>query len=259
MAMKRLPMRKLREVLKLKYETGLPYREIAKACGTVSGVQRSREAGVSWPLPADLDERGLERRLFSQGTEAGAARSLSHWASFHEGTQAPRACRYDPQFNRTFDDFAAHYGAVVIPTRAGKPKDKAKVEVAVQVAQRWIVARLRNHTFFTLAELNTAIRELLVELNDRPMRRLGVSRRQRFESLDRPALKPLPRHRYGFAFSSPLVHLAGIVRHGRLREACAPGEKSDSNQLRSIAHGILLIEEHVKSRSHCTPPTLLRQ
>ena len=110
-----------------------------------------------------------------------------------------KACRYDPQVNRTFDDFAAHYGAVVIPTRTAKPKDKAKVEAAVLVAQRWILARLRNRTFFTLGALNAAIKELLEELNDRPMRRLGLSRRERFESLDRPALKPLPRHRYEVA------------------------------------------------------------
>lgn len=106
------------------------------------------------------------------------------------------ASRYEPDINRTFDDFAAHYGAVVIPTRSVKPKDKAKVESGVQVAQRWILARLRDRTFFTLHELNQAVRELLTEANDRPMRRLGVSRRQLFEQLERSALKPLPKSRY---------------------------------------------------------------
>ena len=87
-------------------------------------------------------------------------------------------CRYEPEVNRTFDDFAAHYGGVVIPARSAKPKDKAKVESAVLVAQRWIIARLRNRDFFSLAELNQAIRALLPELNDRPMRHIGLSRRE---------------------------------------------------------------------------------
>ena len=78
------------------------------------------------------------------------------------------ASRYEPDINRTFDDFAAHYGAVVIPTRSVKPKDKAKVETGVQVAQRRILARLRDRTFFTLHELNQAVRELLTEVNNRP-------------------------------------------------------------------------------------------
>ncbi len=91
---------------------------------------------------------------------------------------------------------AEHYGAVVIPARSGRAKDKAKVETSVLVAQRWILATLRNHTFFSLAQLNTAIRDKLVVLNTRPMQRLGVSRQQQYEQLDRPALKPLPAARY---------------------------------------------------------------
>jgi transposase len=108
-------------------------------------------------------------------------------------------CRYEPLVNHTFDDFAAHYGAVVIPARSGKPKDKDKVESGVLLAQRWLLARLRNRTFFSLAELNQALAELRAELNERPMRRLGVSRRQLFETLDRPALQPLPANRYEVA------------------------------------------------------------
>ena len=106
------------------------------------------------------------------------------------------ASRYEPDINRTFDDFAAHYGAVVIPTRSVKPKDKAKVESGVQVAQRRILARLRDRTFFTLHELNQAVHELLTEVNNRPMRRIGLSRQQLFEQLERDALKPLPKTRY---------------------------------------------------------------
>jgi transposase len=108
-------------------------------------------------------------------------------------------CRYEPDLNPTYQDLAQHYGTAVIPTRPRKPKDKAKVEVGVQVVERWILARLRNHTFFSLADLNQAIRKLLDELNTRPMKHLGRSRRQLFESLDQPALKPLPELPYEFA------------------------------------------------------------
>ncbi len=107
-----------------------------------------------------------------------------------------KSCRYEPKIQRTYREMAEHYGTAIIPARPGKPRDKAKVEVAVQVAQRWILARLRNRRFFSLEELNERIAELLQELNARPMRRYGVSRRQLFEQLDRDALQPLPTHRY---------------------------------------------------------------
>jgi transposase len=108
-------------------------------------------------------------------------------------------CRYEPDLNPTYQDLAQHYGTAVIPARVRKPKDKAKAEVGVQVVERWILARLRNRTFFSLAELNQAIRELLEELNTRPMEHLERSRRQLFEELDQPALKPLPETPYEFA------------------------------------------------------------
>src|SRR5215813_1707358 len=106
---------------------------------------------------------------------------------------------YEPTLNQTYQDFASHYGTAILPARPRKPRDKAKVEVAVQVVERWILARLRNHRFFSLAELNSAIRMLLDELNGRPMRHLGVSRRQLFEQLDRPALAALPAEPYVYA------------------------------------------------------------
>jgi transposase len=89
-----------------------------------------------------------------------------------------------------------HYGVAVLPARPRSPRDKPKVEVAVQVAQRWILARMRNETFFSLAEMNERIAELLEDLNNRVMRRYGKSRRQLFEELDRPALRPLPAQRF---------------------------------------------------------------
>ena len=106
---------------------------------------------------------------------------------------------YEPTLNRTYQDFAAHYGTAILPARPRKPRDKAKVEAGVLVVERWILARLRNQRFFSLAELNHAIGALLVDLNDRPMRRLGVSRRRLFEELDRPALGAMPSEPYVYA------------------------------------------------------------
>ncbi len=107
---------------------------------------------------------------------------------------------YDPEINPTYHELAEHYGALVIPARPKKPKDKAKAEVAVQVVQRRVLARIRNEVFFSLAELNARIRSLVEQLNDRPMRDYGgQTRRERFEQLDRPALEPLPQHRYVYA------------------------------------------------------------
>ena len=122
------------------------------------------------------------------------------------GVKSP--CRYEPDLNPTYHDLARHYGVAVLPARVRKPKDKAKVEVGVQVVERWILARLRDMTFFDLADLNRAVRALNDELNDRPMRHLGQSRRQLFETLDRPALKPLPTQPYELAtWKKARVHI----------------------------------------------------
>jgi transposase len=110
-----------------------------------------------------------------------------------------RACRYEPELNPTYQDLAVHYGVAVIPARVRKPRDKAKVEAGVQLVQRWILARLRHRTFFSLGELNEAIGELLGPLNQRPFRKHPGSRRSLFESLEQPALRPLPGERYTYA------------------------------------------------------------
>ena len=109
------------------------------------------------------------------------------------------SCKYEPGVQKTFDEWARHYATTILPARPRKPRDKAKVEVAVQVAQRWILARLRNQTFFSLAELNARIAELCAELNCRRMRTYDASRRELFERLDRPALRPLPDQPYEYA------------------------------------------------------------
>lgn len=100
--------------------------------------------------------------------------------------------RYEPEINPTYLEMAQHYGVAVVPARPRKPRDKAKVEAGVLLAQRWILARLRHRTFFDLAELNTAIAELVDGLNRRPFQKLEGCRRSAFESIDRPAMRPLP-------------------------------------------------------------------
>lgn len=110
-----------------------------------------------------------------------------------------RACFYDPEINPTYQGLAMHYGVAIIPARAARPKDKAKVEVGVQVVQRWILARLRHRTFFSLGEANSAIRELLERLNARRFRKIPGCRRSLFEDLDKPALRPIPGNAYEYA------------------------------------------------------------
>lgn len=110
-----------------------------------------------------------------------------------------KACQYEPDLNPTYHDMAEHYGVAVVPARVRKPKDKAKVEVAVQIVERWILAALRNRTFLSLCGLNAAIRELLEKLNNRPFKKLSGTRKSRFLGLDKPALRPLPKSPYQFA------------------------------------------------------------
>jgi transposase len=108
-------------------------------------------------------------------------------------------CRYEPDINPTYQDLAQHYGTTVIPARPGHAKDKAKVESAVLIAERWILAALRNHSFFTLAELNHCICQKLHDLNSRKFQKLDTTRKEMFHSLDKPALKPLPCAPYEYA------------------------------------------------------------
>ena len=140
--------------------------------------------------------------------EAFPSQELPHWIAGHVHAfnffgGAPRvlvpdnlrsgvtkANRYEPVINATYADMAAHYGCVVIPARPRKPRDKAKVEVGVLIVERWILARLRNRTFFSFAELNAAIRELVEHLNRKPFKKLPGSRLSLFEEIERAALRP---------------------------------------------------------------------
>jgi len=146
--------------------------------------------------------------------EATASQELKHWLGSHRRCfeflgGIPRvavpdnlksgvksACYYDPEINPSYQDFAQHHGIAILPARVKKPKDKAKVEVGVQIIERWILAVLRNRKFFSLQELNNEIARHLEALNTRIMKAYGCSRKDLFESVDKPALKPLPQKRY---------------------------------------------------------------
>lgn len=111
-----------------------------------------------------------------------------------------KPCRYEPELNTTYADMARHYGVAIIPARPYKPRDKAMVELGVLLVQRWITARLRRHTFFSLNELNRLIGQLLQDLNNRPFQKNKLeTRRTQFDSLDHPAMKPLPAQPYEYA------------------------------------------------------------
>jgi transposase len=332
-------MRKIREILRLCWGSRLSARQAASSCGvgrtTIKEyLDRAEKAGLSWPLPEDLDEVTLENRLFPSTipliverrnmppfeylqkeltrkhvtlmllwheykeknpegyeysqfclryrawlktldvslrqdykageklfvdfagdtipihdpvtgaivpaylfvaasgasnytyAEAVLSQDLPAWIGLHVhafefmgavpaiivpdnpkvGVTHPS--RYEPDLNPTYHDMAAYYGTAVIPARVKKPKDKAKVESAVLIAERWIVAALRNHTFFNLNELNRAIREKLEEFNNRLLQKLKVSRKELFETIDRPAMKPLPERRYEYAeWQKPKVNI----------------------------------------------------
>lgn len=119
-----------------------------------------------------------------------------------------RPCRYEPDLNPSYQDFAEHYGVAILPARVRKPRDKAKVEVAVQGVERWVLAPLRHRTFFSLGELNAALAVERERYNDRPLSREAGSRRSRFLELDRPVLRPLPGQPYQYAtWRKAKVHL----------------------------------------------------
>lgn len=149
--------------------------------------------------------------------EAFGSQKLAHWISGHvhayeffggiprittpdnPKTAVIKACRYEPRLNRSYEEMAEHYRTVIIPTRPGKPRDKAKVETGVQIAQRWILARLRDHKFFSMAALNDTLRVLLDELNKRPFQQLGGCRLELYEREERRQLTPLPDQPYELA------------------------------------------------------------
>ena len=330
MPAERVSMRKIRDVLRLTWALGMSRRLVGEATGigkTAVGeyVRRAAVAGLGWPVPDEIDDVELERRLFPPAaTESGAERIEPDWSRIHAelkgrgvtlalpwqeyraehaqgyayswfcerhgawskrisatmrqrhlageklfvdwaGDTMPvfdpatgeehlahifvaalgasnytyaearwsetlpdwigahvnalaaiggvptafvpdnlkagitKPSRYEPGINRTYQDLAGHYGCVVLPARVRKPRDKAKVEVAVQIVQRFVLAKLRHRRFFSLTELNAAIGDCVTAINAKVMRRIGKSRRELLEKLDRPALSALPTTPYSYA------------------------------------------------------------
>lgn len=166
-----------------------------------------RATGVAWQAPLFVAALGASSYTWAEATRD---QQMESWLQAHmhafefwggvpalavpdnTKTGVSKAHRYDPDLNPSYHNFAVHYGFGIVPARPYKPRDKAIVENAVQVAQRWIVAALRHHKFFSLEEANQAIRELRDRLNHRPFRKRDGSRASAFESLDKPALRPLP-------------------------------------------------------------------
>jgi transposase len=190
-----------------------------------------RETGEVTDAPLFVGCLGASGFTFAK---AAPSRESAHWLRLHdeafeyfggmtaavvpdnEKTGVTSPCRYDPDLNPTYAAWANHNDVAVIPARPYKARDKAKVENAVLLAQRWILARLRNHTFFSLAQANEEIARLLEEYNDRPLQKLGVSRRELWNTVDRPALRPLPASRFEpFDWSKPTV---GIDYHVAVAE-----------------------------------------
>ncbi len=194
-------------------------------------------------------------------------------------------CRYEPGMQRTYEEWARHSDTALLPARARKPKDKAKVERAVLTAQRWILARMRNETLFSLAALNVRIRELVRELNERPMRTYGnLSRRQLFDQLERNELRPVPAERfeYGewkdarvnidyhvaferhcYSVPHPLVHEQVEVRATvGVIEVFLRGRRVASHRRSAVAGGYTTVPKHMpkahQKHLEWTPSRLIR-
>ena len=191
--------------------------------------------------------------------------------------------RHDPDPNRNYEEFAKHYGCAVLPARPAHPRDKPKVEGAVLLVQRWILARLRNRRFFSLAELNQAIALLLADLNQRPFKKLPGCRRSAFEQLDAPALRALPAQRFELSrwksakvnidyhvefeahyYSVPhrLVGARLDVRvTGQLLECFASNQRVAGHALSTVHGGFTTVPEHMPAshRAHLewTPAKLV--
>lgn len=373
-------MRMITEVLRLHYSCGLSYKQISKSLGCSRGavseyIHRAQAAGLSWPLPAELDDAQIEQRLFPPGPKVrskplpdfgyvhtelkkkgvtlvqlwaeyreehpdgyGQSQFCEHYGRFaktlnlsmrqehkagdrafsdfagktllitnpNTGEVKPahlfvstlgasnftfadlfwdesaeswcnghaaafsyfggcprivvpdnpkpvvtKACPYEPDINPSFAQMAAHYDVAVIPARVRRPKDKAKVEAAVGLATRWILAVLRNRTFFSLAEARVAVRELVDKLNDRPFKKIPGSRRSLFESIDRPALKPLPAMPYEYAhFKKAKVNIDYHVEYDKHYYSVPYQFRGDEVEVRATATAIEVFRKGKRIASH---------
>ncbi|CAO0819723.1 hypothetical protein DFAR_1100017 [Desulfarculales bacterium] len=209
---------------------GLAFRQEQRSGEKTFIVYTSQPVGVVVSLTGEV--RGGQIFVADLGAssyifvEATCTHSLPDWIGSHQWafqcfgrvtelmvidnlkSGVSQACRYEPDINPTYQEIAAHYGTAVLPARVQKPRDKAKAEVGVQLLERWILAALRKRSFLSLAELNQAIRELLDRLNNWPFKKLPGSRSSMYESLDKPALKPLPATIYQYAqWKKAKVHI----------------------------------------------------
>jgi transposase len=192
--------------------------------------------------------------------------------------------RYDPDINPTYYEMASHYNTAILPARVRKPKDKAKVEVAVQIVERWILAALRNKTFFNLQSLNQEIRSLLTKLNEKPFKKLSGSRRSWFHSMEKAVLLPLPESRYELAewktarvnidyhveldkhyYSAPyqMVRQEVRIRHTKsVVEIFLKGKRIASHRKNSFQGGHTTIKEHMptghREQMEWSPSRILR-
>lgn len=177
-----------------------------------------------------------------------------------------KACRYDPDVNPSYQQLALHYGTVIVPARPRKPKDKAKAEVGVQIIERWTLAKLRHPSFFSLAELNHCIRALLIEVNNKPFKQLKGTRQHGFESLDKPALAPLPKQAYQYTdiktvkvnIDYHIQHLYSVPHHlvGEKLEIHAKNSLIElyfhntriTSHVRKYTQGMTTVAEHMPLR-----------
>lgn len=179
--------------------------------------------GEYWPAQIFVAVLGASSYTYAEAT---ATQQLPDWVGSHVRAFAffggvpqlvvpdnlksavRKACRYEPLLNRTYQELLTHYNTAALPARPYKPRDKAKVEVGVQVVERWLLARLRQQTFFSLGELNQALWHWLTQLNDRPFKKLPGSRRSQYAALDQPALRPLPGQPFVYAeWKKARVHI----------------------------------------------------
>jgi transposase len=159
--------------------------------------------------------------------------------------------RYEPDINPTYLEMAQHYGVTVIPARPRKPKDKAKVEGGVLIVQRWIVAALRNRTFFSLSELNAAIRELVEKVNARPFKKLEGCRRSAFEAIDKPAMRPLPARRYEIAeWKHAKVNIDYCVTYDDRHYSVPHALVGEAVEIRATAKVVEILHKRVRVASH---------
>lgn len=188
-------------------------------------------SGESWIAPVFVGTLGASNHFYVEATED---KKLDAWIGVHirmleffggsvevlvpdnEKTATIEADYYEPVLNETYQEMAAHYGASVLPARPYHPRDKAKAETGVQVVERWVLAPLRKQTFFSVEEANQAIWALLEQVLDRPFQALPGTRRELFETLDRPALRPLPSRRYEIGYWKKVT--AGIDYHVKVAD-----------------------------------------